>query len=133
MKLEIDIDDAKLLNLSTNANDQLVSISKKYVEDILDEASRIEATRNSTGSNPEITATIIKDAVDFSNKFKKGKKKKFIHGLLQLVSFILSTFTGALFQVDKFNIPSNFYWFMIVFLGAVLLNVAVYFSEYLNE
>jgi hypothetical protein len=133
MKIEIDIDDTKLQNLSRNAYDQLISISKKYAEDILEEASRLEATRNSAGNTPEVTATIIRDAVDFANKYRRPKKKVFIQVILQLLNFILTAFTGALFDIDKFNDPQKVYWFLGVFLAAIIVNFIIYYKDYSDD
>lgn len=61
MKIEIDIPDDKLQNLSPTAKTEMEKVAKQYTEEVLDEASRIEESRRTSNSNPEITAAIIND------------------------------------------------------------------------
>lgn len=133
MKIEIEIADSKLENLSDSANDQLKAISKKHIEDILDEAGRLEASRNGSGNNPEITAAIINDAVEFTKKYRFSKRKPGRKIILQILAFITTVLTGGLFQPKEFTDKWFLIAFLVVFLIAIILNLIVYLNDSRNE
>ena len=133
MKIEIEIADSKLENLSDSANDQLKAISKKHIEDILDEAGRLEASRNSSGNNPEITAAIINDAVEFTRKFRFSKRSTSKKIILQIIAFIATVLTGGLFQPKEFTDKWSLISFLVVFLLAIIFNLIVYLNDSKNE
>lgn len=132
MKIEIDIPDEKTENLSDPAESRLKSVVEKYSCDILDEASRIEATRNS-GNDTEITATIIDDAVDFNKRFKtkKGNSTKKIIALI--VAFISTVFTGGYFKPEEFNKPEYLWPFLGAFLVSVITNLYIFLNDNKND
>ena len=129
MKIEIDISDDKMLNLSQTAKVEIIKVAKKYSEDVLDEASRIEESRRTTNPNPEITAAIINDAVVFAKNYgiRKRKPKKVI--FMQVLAFLSSTLTGGLFDTEKFKDT----WFVILFLAVFLLSIVATVFLILND
>ncbi|MFZ6011391.1 MAG: hypothetical protein ACOYXT_13670 [Bacteroidota bacterium] len=133
MKIEIDIPDDKLQNLSATAKDEVGKVSKAYIEEVLDEASRIEESRRTTNSNPEVTAAIISDAVYFAKNFGIRKKKPKKQILLQIISFVSSTVTGGLFDVDEFNDKAYVGLFLFVFLVAIVSTVYLIFNDNSND
>lgn len=129
MKIEIEISDDKMQNLSLTAKTELTKVAKKYSEDVLDEASRIEESRRTTNPNPEITAAIINDAVVFAKNYgiRKRKPKKVI--FMQVLAFLSSTLTGGLFDTEKFKDT----WFVILFLVVFLLSIVATVYLILND
>src|SRR5438552_18609604 len=98
MNIEIDISDDKLQNLSPTAKSEIKKVSKLYIEEVLDEASRIEESRRTSNTNPEVTAPIINDAVVFAKNYGIRKRKPKRHIFMQILAFVASTFTGGLFN-----------------------------------
>lgn len=133
MKIEINVQDEKLQNLSPPAFKELEKISKHYLEEVLDEASRIEESRRTTNSNPEITATIINEAVNFARTYGIRKRKTKKHYLVQIVSFISTLLTGGLFDTEKFKESGYVLIFLIVFLVAIASNVYLIFNDNNND
>ena len=133
MKIEIEISDDKLQNLSPTAKTEISKVSKSYIEDVLDEASRIEESRRTTNGNPEVTASIINDAVVFAKNYgirkKKPKKKIF----MQILAFVASTLTGGLFDTDKFKDTAYVIIFLLIFLVAVVATVYLILNDDTNE
>lgn len=129
MKIEIEISDDKMQNLSQTAKVELTKVAKKYSEDVLDEASRIEESRRTTNPNPEITAAIINDAVVFAKNYgiRKRKPKKVI--FMQVLAFLSSTLTGGLFDTEKFKDT----WYVILFLIVFLLSIVATVYLILND
>lgn len=133
MKIEIDISNDKLQNLSTTAKTEISKVSKSYIEDVLDEASRIEESRRTTTGSPEVTAAIINDAVIFAKNYGIRKRKPRRYILMQIVAFISSIFTGGLFDTDKFKDTRYVILFLVIFLVAVVSAVYLILNDNNNE
>lgn len=133
MRIDVDIEDGKLQNLSANATVEISIVAKSYIEEVLDEASRIEESRRSSTGNPEITSSIITDAVIFSKRFgiKKRKPKKQI--AIQIVASFSSLVTGGLFQIDKFTNGLFLFAFLVCFLIAIASSIFLIFNDGTND
>ena len=118
MKIEFDIADEKVQHINPKGRSELTRHCKVRIEDILDEATRIEASRND-GASPEITAAIIIEAANYSKRFPIRKKKKWYVQVIQIVAFIASVVTGGLFDIDKFNETSRVIWLLVIFCIAI--------------
>jgi ABC-type bacteriocin/lantibiotic exporter with double-glycine peptidase domain len=124
MKVEIEISDDKTANLSKSAQDELAKVTKGYVEEVLDEAGRLEAIRNATPGQPEITASIISDAVVFTKKYKIGKRKSGWTLFIQILASVSSLFAGGLWDTSEFNKNTgNLLLFLFVLIVAVVTSV----------
>jgi hypothetical protein len=133
MNIEIEIQDNKIQNLSSSAHLQIKKVTQGYLEEVLDEANRIEESRRTSVDSPEITASIIDDAAHYAKThgIRKKKPKKLIW--LQIVAFIGSIFTGGLFEVDKFKTLGYILLFLAVFLIAVVSSVYLIFKDNQND
>lgn len=133
MKVEIEISDDKLQNLSVTAKSEVEKVGKYYIEEVLDEASRIEESRRTSNSNPEVTAAIIADAVVFAKNYGIRKKKPKRQIFMQILAFVSSTFTGGLFNTDKFKETGYVIIFLVVFLIAVVSTVYLILNDNGND
>jgi len=133
MKIEIDISDNKLQNLSQTANSELIKVAKKYTEEVLDEASRIEESRRISNSNPEVTAAIINDAVVFAKTHGIRRKKPKMQIFMQVLAFISSTLTGGLFDTSKFNQTGYIILFLVVFAASVISTLYLILNDNNND
>ncbi len=123
MKIEVHISDNKLQDLSQSANEEMKKIAKAYIEEVLDEASRIEESHRTSNTTPEITATIIQDAVDYARKYGIRKKKPRKHVFVQIVAFLSTVFTGGLFTIEGFTNTWHLVTFLLVLLIATVSTV----------
>lgn len=133
MKIEVDISDDKLQNLSPTAKTQISKVSKAYIEDVLDEASRIEESRRTSNANAEVTAAIINDAVVFARNYGIRKKKPRRLVVMQIVASAMSLIAGGLFDTDKFKNVYYVILFLIIFLVAVVSAVYLILNDNNNE
>ena len=133
MNIEIEIQDSKLQNLSSTAHSEIIKVSQRYLEDVLDEASRIEESRRISVKAPEITASLINDAAHYARTFGIRKKKPKRLVFLQIVAFIGSIFTGGLFDVEKFKSLGYVLLFLLIFLVAVVSSVYLIFNDNQND
>lgn len=119
MKVEFDISDEKVQNVSEGGRIDLALHCKKFAEDTVDEASRIEASRRSPNTKTEVTAAIITEAVTYSRRFPAKPRKSIKNKLIQVVAFVSTLITGSLLDTDKFKETSHVIWF-IISLGLAL-------------
>lgn len=133
MRLEIEIQDDKLQNLTPDGNTEVLRISKKYIEDVLDEANRIELSRRTTAHNSEITASIINDAAFFARNFGVRKKRPQKKIFIPIIAFIASTITGGLFDIEKFKETIYVIVFLIVFSTAIVLTLLIILNDETND
>lgn len=113
MKIEFDIPVEKTQGLRDPGKNELTKHCKKWIEDILDEASRIEADRNQT-SDIEITAALINEAAFVSKRFPIKKKKKWWVKIIQVISSISFLVAGSMLNFDKAKVDtSHFVWLLI--------------------
>lgn len=131
MKVEFDIPDEKVTALNTNGRTELTRHCMQWTEDIIDEATRIEASRNG-GTNTEITAAIISEAATYSKRFPLSKKKKWWIKAIQIIAFISSLVAGSLLDVDKFKETSHVIWFIVTLFIAVATTVYLTFNSEQN-
>lgn len=123
MRIEFEIPDEKVQNLSTNGKSELTRHSKILSEEIIDEASRIEASRRSPNTNTEITAAIVNEAAVYSRRFPPKPKRSVLTKLIQLVAFITSIVAGSLLDTDKFKDINHVIWFIVMLFLAICATV----------
>lgn len=131
MRIEFDIPDEKVTDLNPNGRSELTRHCKQWTEDIIDEATRIEASRND-GTNTEITAAIISEAATYSKRFPIKIKKKWWVKVIQIVAFISSLIAGSLLDVEKFKEISHVIWFIVTLFVAVATTVYLTFNSEQN-
>lgn len=128
MKIEFDIPDEKVKDLNQNGRTELSRHCKQWTEDIIDEATRIEASRND-GASTEITAAIISEAATYSKRFPIRQRKKWWIKVIQLLAFISSLIAGSLLDTEKFKETSHVVWFIITLFVAVATTVFLTFNS----
>ncbi|MTH16248.1 hypothetical protein [Flavobacterium sp. LC2016-01] len=131
MKIEFDIPDEKVSDLNPNGKIELTRHCKQWTEDIIDEATRIEASRND-GTSTEITAAIISEAATYSKRFPIKTKKKWWIKVIQIIAFIFSLIAGSLLDVEKFKETNHVIWFIITLFIAVATTVYLTFNSEQN-
>lgn len=130
MSDEIKIPEESSKYLNKPARDELSKVSNYFINEVLQEASRIEATENSTGRDPEITSSMIKEAAHFIKKgYKRNKKPKW-YIISQIIQSIFILLSGILFDFEKLKDPAYFIIFLVVIIIAVTSTVLVTIKEW---
>lgn len=132
MNIEFEIQDEKVQNLSNNAITELENLSKRYAEEILNEALRIEAIRRNPETQSEITATILKEADIFHKGYPLKKTKPWWIKLIQTIAFISTMITGNLLDIEKFKVVDHVIWFIIFLFISVSTTVYLTFNNETN-
>lgn len=128
MKIEFDISDDKIVNFSLGARNELVHQSQRIVSDIVDEASRIEASRRIYDTSSEVTQSNVKEAAN-QPRMMVVKKKTLWTKVVQIASFISSIIMGSLLDTDKFKDTNHVTWFIIMTFIAIGTTIYVTFNQ----
>lgn len=101
MPLELKIPDMASKYLNRQAESHYKKAVEGYAEDLLKEASRLEATAKSGTGDPEITSTMVKDAdLLLRRGWVRPAKKPYLI-LAQIIATIGGFLTGLLADMDK--------------------------------
>lgn len=119
MSLDIQIPDDDLKGFSGEARDHLKKATGEYATDLIEEANRIEAGRNSTGGPPEVTRGMVNDAKVLLRRGLGVPKKSWGMRILRVVAAVLSLCVGIMY--DETKLQSGGY--MLLFILAVTVAI----------
>ncbi|MBE6649618.1 MAG: hypothetical protein E7614_08920 [Ruminococcaceae bacterium] len=102
MALQVNIDNEKIDNFSSDAKAELVKQLEKYGDNIIKESNLIEEAIREDGASTEITSNIVIQAVRKS-KFPNKKKHSKILLFLKIVSWASLLLTGFLFDSNGYE------------------------------
>lgn len=128
MRIEFNISDDKIVNFSQGAKTELTQQSNRIAEEIVDEASRIEASRRISDTNSEVTQSNVKEAAT-QPRMIFTKKKSWTSKIIQGVAFISSLAAGGLLDIDKFKEGSHVVCFIVVLFIAIAATVYLIFNQ----
>lgn len=128
MKIEFEIHDEKVQNFSTDAKTELKKQSTRIVEEIVDEAGRIEATRRLPETNSEVTQSNVKEAA-MQPRMIVARKKSWKSKLIQVIAFGSSLVAGSLLDTEKFKETNHVIWFVVMSFLAIGTFVYLTFNQ----
>lgn len=128
MKIEFNISDDKIINFSRGAKAELTRQSNRIAEEIVDEASRIEASRRISDTTSEVTQSNVKEAAT-QPRMIFTKKKSWTSKIIQIIAFASSLIAGGLLDIDKFKERSYVICFIIVLFIAIATTVYLIFNQ----
>lgn len=128
MRVEFNISDDKIVNFSQGAKTELTQQSNRVAEEIVDEASRIEASRRISDTHSEVTQSNVKEAAT-QPRMIFAKKRSWKVKVVQVVAFISSLIMGGLLDIDKFKDGSHVVWFVIMTFIAISTTVYLIFNQ----
>jgi hypothetical protein len=129
MPLQIQISDDDIKYLNQPAQVELSSSVDKYVSELLQEASRLEAAGKTTTGDPEITSSMVKDATLLTKRGYRKPQKNAWHITLQVVASFSTLLTGLLFDFEKLKEPLMLAIFILVFSITLVTTTLVIAKE----
>lgn len=129
MKISINIDSTKVANFTEGARQELRSRSKKMIEDLIDEACRIEAARRGDEAQQEITQTDVMEGARLNRIWHRPKKKGW-QCLLQGLCPAFGTIAGFIFNKDSME---SIIVTMIIIVIVTALTIYLIMEENRNE
>lgn len=124
MNISVEIDDNKVCNFTTGAFAELNSQSKNMIENLIDEACRVEAGRRESDIRQEITQADVIDGAKFSKK-NHHHKKSWLRILLKGLCPAIAIIPGFIY--DK-NDTTSIVWICLII--AFVSGATVYLIKY---
>jgi hypothetical protein len=117
--MQITVDDKALTGFNDPARAELTMAAKDFIEDLVKESNRIEATRNPASGNPQVTSSMVTDAAVLVRRGLAQPKKKLGGKIARILAAVLSLAVG--FTYDAAKLQDNTY--MLVFVVVVALAI----------
>ena len=126
MSNEVTLNDESLAGFSQPAKDRLRAATVEYMEEMIAECYRLEASMNSDDGPAEITQGMVNDAVVFKKRLPTRKKGKFWRATTRIAASILPLLVGFFFNSDKLTEGNNLILFALLLVAtAVVITVSV--------
>lgn len=129
MPLNINIEDKDIAGFNENAKKELETCIKKFSEDIISEAFRIEASLNGTSNGPEITSTMVSDARVFIRHKITKPKKKTANIVIKILANVFTLLAGILFDTTKLLESGYLVLYILIVVATVILITLSIFKE----
>lgn len=130
MSNEVTLSDESLASFSQPAKERLRAATLEYLDDLIAESHRIEASMNSDNGPTEITQGMVNDAVILKKRLPTKKKWTFWKVATRIAASIFPLLVGLFFNSEKLNEGNNLAFFAIFI---ALTAVAVAASAFMDE
>ena len=135
MPLQITIQDEDVRYLNEPAKTELLSAVTKHSEELLQEASRLEAAVKTTPGDPEITSSMVKDAALLLKRgyspHMRNNKLLCVQALAALSMLVTGIMANAVFaDPDRLKSPLALAAFFIVVITAITSTLLALFMEW---
>ena len=129
MPLQIDIPDDEIKYLTEPAKEELASSTKEYINELIKEASRLEEIENTTGREPEIVGSMVRNAVLLLKKDYRDVSKSRLLKFIQFISALSSALFGVMFDYEQMANSTYLIFVFIVFAIAIASTLYVIIKE----
>lgn len=117
--MQISIDDKALTGFNDPAKAELTKAANDFIEDLVKESNRIEATRNPASGNPQVTSSMVTDAAVLVRRGLAQPKKKLGGKIVRILAAVLSLAVGFTYDAAKLQDKT----YMLVFIVVVALAI----------
>jgi hypothetical protein len=118
--MQISVDDKALAGFNDPAKKVLEKAATEFVEDLVKEANRIEATHNPSTGNPQVTSAMVTDAAVLVRRGLAQPKKKLGAKLVRIAAAVLSLAVGFAYDATKLQDKTYMLVFIVVVAFAIL-------------
>jgi hypothetical protein len=120
MAITIEVNDDDLEGFNPNAQQRLKVVAEKFVSDMIDEANRIEAGRNTTNDPAEVTSSMVHDAEVLIRHGLAAPRKRWGIRLVKIAAAVFSLAVGVMYDPAKLQQSSNMLLFVLVIAAAII-------------
>lgn len=120
MSLKIDIPEDNLTGFSQQARLRLKEATAEYATELIEEANRIEAGRNSTRGPPEVTRGMVDDAGLLLRRGLSAQRKGWKSKITRIVAVVLSLCVGILYNDAALQNSAYLLIFVLLVAAAIL-------------
>jgi hypothetical protein len=117
--VQLDLDDRSLGGFNDPAKDELKKATVTFASDLIQEANRIESVRNYNSGNPQITSSMVSDAVMLVRGGLIQPKTKWQIKALRVLAAVLTLIVGNLYDATKLQDSTYMLTFILVTVVAI--------------
>jgi hypothetical protein len=125
MGIQIDISDKDVQYLNAPAQHELKKHVELYIDQLLEEASRLEAGQRTADGDPQINSSMVNDAANIIKRGYRNIKKPAWLTASQIISSLSALFVGLIFDFERLKNPVMLVVFVILLAVAITFNVIV--------
>ena len=118
--MQISVDEKALTGFNDPAKVELTKAANDFIEDLVKESNRIEATRNPASGNPQVTSSMVTDAAVLVRRGLAQPKKKLGGKIVRILSAVLSLAVGFTYDAAKLQDKTYMLVFVVVVALAIL-------------
>lgn len=118
--MQIDIDDKTIAGFNDPAKAELKKAGLEFLEELVRESNRIEASRNPSSGTPQVTSSIVIDAAVLIRRGLSQPKKRIGSKLLRIAAAVLSLVVGFAYDATKLQDKTYMLIFVIVVALAII-------------
>lgn len=120
MPTDIQIPDDELAGFSDQAREHVRQVVDQYAADLIREANRIEAGRNTANGPPEVTKAMVSDANGLLRRGLTAPKNHWAHKLLRVAASVLSLVVGLMYDPAQLQGQTYMLVFVLVVAATIL-------------
>lgn len=129
MPIDIQISDSDLNGFSDQAKATLKEAILEYSSQMIEEANRLEAGRNSTNGPPEVTRGMVSDAKIFLQRGMGSPKRNLGLKMLRIIAAVLSLAVGFMYNDTKLQNSE----YLLIFIIVIAVTIFVVTISTLKE
>lgn len=118
--MQIDVEDKKLAGFNDPARNAFTKSVGDFIDDLVKEANRIEATHNHSSGAPQITSSMVSDAAVLIRRGLARPKGNIGAKVLRIVAAVLSLAVGFTYDAAKLQDKTYMLIFVVVVALAIL-------------
>ena len=118
--MQITIDDKVVAGFNDPAKVELTNAANDFIEDLIKESNRIEATRNPSIGNPQVTSGMVIDAAVLVRRGLGQPKKKIGAKLLRVIAAVFSLVVGFTYDAAKLQDKTYMLIFIVTVAAAII-------------
>lgn len=129
MAIDINLPDDDVQHLNPPARQQLQANVEDYIDQLLEESSRLEAVQRTSEGDPEINSSMVKDAALLIGRGYQRQKKPGWLRACQIVATLSALLTGFVFDFERLKDPIMLVVFVLILAAAITFNVIVLMKD----
>ncbi len=118
--MQKNVDDKALTGFNDPAKAELTKAATDFIEDLVKESNRIEATRNPASGNPQVTSSMVTDASVLVRRGLAQPRKKLGGKIVRILAAVLSLAVGFTYDAAKLQDKTYMLVFVVVVALAIL-------------
>lgn len=118
--MQIDVNDKTLAGFNDHAKTELRKATNEFIEELVRESNRIEAARNPSSGNPQVTSGMVTDAAVLVRRGLGQPKKRIGTKVVRIVAAVLSLAVGFTYDATKLQDKGYMLIFVITVAVAII-------------